>query len=551
MNIKIRLEQPGDYRAVEELTREAFWGSMNYPTCDGEHLLVHKLRSLPSFVPELDFVAEADGKLVGHIIYSMAKVITPDDREVEVLNFGPISVLPEYKRKGVGSALLRHSISEAKKLGYRAIIFYGHPDYYPRLGFNRASAYGITSENGRSFDALMAMPLYDGALDDVTGRYIEDSAYNIDSKEAEEFDKGFPPKEPAVLPPIKLLTDKLTENAKRAFDTREIRYISQLQGYSGVEILSWDGIEEQDLAQINHILKEYGQPEKLFPASHILQLAKMGVRLPVVQKIRKKTGISVYRVESESEHYVLKVFENPESRREIKNYEMLASLCIPTLQILKNTECALLLPNMENSSKYRLGCEADLSDVQVAISIAKWYKELHIKGQMYIRQNNPVLYDETDKITMSNLDIVAHKTNTAENELWHIIRKRFKEIRNRIDNLPRTLTYNDFYWTNLVVAQDKSSAMMLDFNLLGKGYAYGDIRNVTGSLSKEAADAFLHEYGDDFYGKEEKLADKFLAHLVTLVRACELNSFPGWAERSLEELKDGTILNSLIEWLDG
>ena len=115
-----------------------------------------------------------------------------------------------------------------------------------------------------AFDALMAMPLYDGALDDVTGRYIEDSAYNIDSKEAEEFDKGFPPKEPAVLPPIKLLTDKLTENAKRAFDTREIRYISQLQGYSGVEILSWDGIEEQDLAQINHILKEYGQPENCF-----------------------------------------------------------------------------------------------------------------------------------------------------------------------------------------------------------------------------------------------------------------------------------------------
>ena len=101
-------------------------------------------------MPELDFVAEADGKLVGHIIYSMAKVITPDDREVEVLNFGPISVLPEYKRKGVGSALLRHSISEAKKL-VQSDYFHGHPDYYPCLGFNRASAYGITSENGRSF----------------------------------------------------------------------------------------------------------------------------------------------------------------------------------------------------------------------------------------------------------------------------------------------------------------------------------------------------------------------------------------------------------------
>ena len=501
-------------------------------------------------MPELDFVAEVDGKLVGHIIYSKAKVITPDDREIEVLTFGPISVLPEYKRMGVGSALMRHSILEAKKLKYRAIIICGHPDYYPRFGFNRASAFGITDENGASYDALMAMPLYDGALDGVAGRFVYDPAFNLDPKEVEEFDKSFPPKEPADMPPIRLLIDRLPEKVKKAFFDRKIQYITQLQAISGVEMLGWEGVEEQDLIQINRILKELGHPEKLLPTSYILQLAQMGIRLPLVQKIREKAGISLYRVESEGRHYVLKVFENPDDRREIENYKILASLGIPTLPMLKHTHCALLLPDVERASEYRLGCEADLSDIQVASALAKWYKELHSKGREYISRNNPGLYDEIDQITLLNLDMVAHKTNTAENPLWPVLRRRFEEIRRRIDGLPRTLTYNDFYWTNLVVARDRSSAMMLDFNLLGKGYAYGDLRNVTSSLSPEAAEAFLHEYGEDFDGREEKVADEVLSHLVTLVTACERNSFPGWAETSLHALKSGAVLDSLTRWLD-
>ncbi|MDD2283080.1 MAG: hypothetical protein PHD92_06775, partial [Eubacteriales bacterium] len=322
-----------------------------------------------------------------------------------------------------------------------------------------------------------------------------------------------------------------------------------LQGYSGVEMLRWEGVEEQNLVQINHILKELGQPEKLLPSSYILQLAQMGVRMPVVKKIREKAGIAVYRVESEAEHYVLKVFENPEDRREIENYKILASLCIPTLPMLKHTACALLLPDVESSREYRLGCEGDLADIQVATAIAKWYKELHRKGRTYMRQNNPALYDETDKITISNLEMVAGKTNTAENALWPLVRQGFAEIRRRIVGLPHTLTYNDFYWTNLVVARDQSAAMMLDFNLLGKGYAYSDLRNVTSSLSPEAADAFMREYGEDFGGAEEKTAHGFLAPLVALVIACERESFPRWAEPALEELKSGAILDSLSRWL--
>lgn len=74
LNIQISNEMPQDYRLVEELTREAFRGSLNHPTCDEEHLVVRKLRNSPSFVPELDFVAEVDGKIMGYIIYSLAKV---------------------------------------------------------------------------------------------------------------------------------------------------------------------------------------------------------------------------------------------------------------------------------------------------------------------------------------------------------------------------------------------------------------------------------------------------------------------------------------------
>ena len=110
---------------------------MNRPSCD-EHLLVHKLRKIPAFVPELDFVAEVEGKIVGNIMYSRAKVVDETGAEHEVLTFGPISVLPEYQGKGIGKALLERTIAEARRLGYRAIVFYGHPDYYPRVGFRRA-----------------------------------------------------------------------------------------------------------------------------------------------------------------------------------------------------------------------------------------------------------------------------------------------------------------------------------------------------------------------------------------------------------------------------
>lgn len=548
MNISIRNETPADYRMVEELTREAFWGSMDHPTCDGEHLIVHKLRKLPAFVPELDFVAEAEGKIVGHIIYSLAKIMTPDNREIKVLNFGPLSVHPGYKRMGVGSALMRRSIAEAARLGYRAVIFYGHPDYYPRFGFRRASRYGIVSAGGSSFDALMAMELYDGALDGITGRFMEDEVYEVDPKEMAEFEKGFPYKEPVQLPPAELLTDQLPERVKQTFAQHGIKSVSQLQRVSGAELLNWEGMDEQLLIKINGILSQLGQPCKLLPSSYILQLTELGVRNPVCTLIRSKAGISLYRVESEDKKLILKVFENRDDAREIDNYLMLSKLEIPTLPLLGYTKNAILLPDAEASDEYRLGKESDLNDPKTARAIAKWYRMLHEKGSIYLPGSETTMYDESDMLTADNMQLIAEKTDTTENTLWQVITENYNTIRSRIDALPRTLTYNDFYWTNLIVSKTGESAFMFDYNLLGKGIAYGDIRNVTSSLSREAAEAFIQEYGDDI-AEEQKKADAFIAPLVTLVNACSYDAFPFWAEDSLEELKNGFILRHLKEWL--
>ncbi len=243
MNINIRLETPQDYREIEILTREAFWG-FTHPTCD-EHYLIHKLRKVPAFVPELDFIAEVDGVLAGNIMYSKAKIISEDKVETEVLTFGPLSVLPKYWRCGLGTALMKHSIKEAIKLGYRAIVFYGHPDYYPRFGFRNAEAFGIKAPNGSNFDALMAMELYDGALNKITGTIIEDPVFYFEAEEADKYNELFPPKEPVYMIPIDILFDKIPYVAKQAFVERDIKTLAWLNRLSGREMLRWKGIDEE------------------------------------------------------------------------------------------------------------------------------------------------------------------------------------------------------------------------------------------------------------------------------------------------------------------
>lgn len=193
MGILLRLENENDYREVENLTREAFW-DVYKPGCE-EHLVLHKIRKTPAFIPELDYIAMEEDKIVGHIIYSKAKVIDLENNEHEVITFGPISVLPTYQGRGIGSALIEHTKKIACDMRYKAVVIFGNPAYYHRFGFHDAKNYGITTSEGENFDAFMAMELYEGSLNGIRGKFFEDPAFHTEKEELVSFEKGFPPKE--------------------------------------------------------------------------------------------------------------------------------------------------------------------------------------------------------------------------------------------------------------------------------------------------------------------------------------------------------------------
>ena len=155
--------------------------------------MVHELRKRDG-IRELSLVAEAGNQLVGHIICSNARIETPDGKSTLVLNFGPVSVLPQYQKQGVGKALMYSMIDKARNMGFGAIMFFGRPEYYPQFGFVEAAAYGVTDRDGKNYPAFMAMELTKGYLANVRGgKYFESDILDDRKNGAavKEFDKSF------------------------------------------------------------------------------------------------------------------------------------------------------------------------------------------------------------------------------------------------------------------------------------------------------------------------------------------------------------------------
>jgi len=256
--IRLRREEPADFRVVEALTREAFWVNSGVHDTD-EHYLAHMLRQSPDFVPELDIVAEIGGRLAGNVMFSRARVICPDGREVHVLNFGPLSVLPAFQNQGVGRAIMNYAIAEARRLGYRAIVFFGHPDYYPRLGFRRAVEFGITTKGGATLDPHMAMELVPGALADATGYFQESSVFDMDEQAAKAFEKTFPPKEKLEPMPMETLLARLADAPRSALGALGLDCADLLRTKSERELLALPGMDEAAVAIVREMMAETGR----------------------------------------------------------------------------------------------------------------------------------------------------------------------------------------------------------------------------------------------------------------------------------------------------
>jgi len=258
-----------------------------------------------------------------------------------------------------------------------------------------------------------------------------------------------------------------------------------------------------------------------------------------LQKIRDKDGIYLFRVNYKNKYYIIKYFFKEEYKREIKNYSILKDLNISTIKVFAHTDRSILLEDLERSKNYRLGVRSDLSDIEVAKLLAEWYLDLHNKGQKYINDKCDNFYREIDIITKENIELIKYRSNTRGYKVWSIILDNYDLIFNKIEDLEKTLTYNDFYWTNLAVSNDRKKAIMFDYNLLGIGYRYSDIRNVCSSLSDEAGKVFIKEYGN--INEIEKIMDEGLSILITLIFAYKRSKFPEWAKESLNAVFNGKL----------
>lgn len=197
----IRLETPADYNTVENLTREAFW-NVYRPGCL-EHYVLHMFRNRPEFVKELDLVLEIGGQIIGHVMFVRAEITTDDGRSLPIMTFGPISIHPDYQRKGYGKILLDYALDKAAEMGVGAVCMEGNIDFYGKCGFDVASKSGIHYYAEPREDVVpyfLLRQLQEGFLEGVTGVYRTPEGYFVDETAAEEFDRQFTPKIKLKLP---------------------------------------------------------------------------------------------------------------------------------------------------------------------------------------------------------------------------------------------------------------------------------------------------------------------------------------------------------------
>ena len=196
--MNIRLERQEDYRVVEELTREAFW-NVYKPGCV-EHYVLNQYRNNPDFIPELDYVMEEDNGIIGHVMFSKAELVLNDGSRKPSWTFGPISIHPDYKRKGYGLKLLNYALDKAREMGVGFICMEGNIEFYKHAGFGLASKMGIhyhSEPKDAEVPYFLALELIPGWLGGIEATYCPPQGYfaadaNPDAFEA--YDATFPNK---------------------------------------------------------------------------------------------------------------------------------------------------------------------------------------------------------------------------------------------------------------------------------------------------------------------------------------------------------------------
>ena len=189
--LTIRNETQADRRTVEAVTRRAFY-NVYAPGCT-EHYLVRAMREHPDFIPELDFVAELNGQVIGNVMYTKAALTGQTGEVKDILTFGPVSIAPEHQRKGYGRLLLERSFLRAAELGWDVVVIFGSPANYVGLGFKSCKKFNVCLENERFPSAMLVKELREGALDGRRWVYRHSPVMDIDEEAARRYDDTLEP----------------------------------------------------------------------------------------------------------------------------------------------------------------------------------------------------------------------------------------------------------------------------------------------------------------------------------------------------------------------
>ena len=197
--MRIRLENESDYREVENLVRNSFWNV--YRPGAFEHYIVHRLRNDESFIANLAYVIECDGKIVGHINYSRG-FIDYGNEKADAVVLGPVAVDENCQNRGLGSRLISYTLELAGNEGIPFVFVIGDENYYRRFGFESASKHDLFLDGTDTDDEcpfFMIKIFDDSDIGNKMGTFHNPDVFNVSEADVEEFDRQFEYKEKLAL----------------------------------------------------------------------------------------------------------------------------------------------------------------------------------------------------------------------------------------------------------------------------------------------------------------------------------------------------------------
>lgn len=272
------------------------------------------------------------------------------------------------------------------------------------------------------------------------------------------------------------------------------------------------------------------------------------------EMLRVRPGHTLYRLHGPQGSSILKWFHSSGDQTELLTYILLRQLGVETLPVLRITEQALLLEDLESSQIWRLAQSADLEQAETGVALASWYHDLHRAGRRVLAAGDTrasYLHPWVSWVTPHSLARAGLALGMHDAPEWDWVQVASQALVERYLQLPQTFNYNDFAAENLALTRSASGprrAVVFDYDCFATGTAYSDYRNVMYTLRGSAARAFSAAWGP--LDPLEQRLDEPLSFLHGLVIASQRPQLPGWARPLVAAVQDGELVASMRRALE-